>query len=99
MAKIKYKGKEKEAKIDNRAMMKFELGGGTIAQFETQPISASIQLACACLNLDGDPLDHATALPPLSELPQIMKLIIDESGLLKDSDDKKEDIITKKENG
>ena len=99
MAKIKYKGKEVEAKIDNRAMMKFELNGGTIAQFETQPISASINLACACLGLDGDPLDHANHLPPLNELPNVMKKIIDESGLLDSDNKQKEEEKTKKEDG
>jgi|TARA_R100000482_G_C5132509_1_gene153149 hypothetical protein len=96
MAKIKYKGKKVEAKIDNRAMMKFELNGGTIGQFETQPITASINLACACLGLEGDPLDHANDLPNLNELPAIMRDIIEESGLNKTED---EEVDSKKENG
>lgn len=98
MAKIKYKGKQVEAKIDNRAMMKFELNGGSIGQFETQPITASINLACACLGLEGDPLEHANDLPPIKELPAIMKVIIDESGLNKTEEDEGE-VDEKKENG
>ena len=97
MAKIKYKGKEKEIELDNRAMMKFELDGGAMSDFETHPIYASIRLACACLNLEGDPLDHANYLPPLKELPIVMQQAIEESGFI----DKEEESESerKKENG
>ena len=97
MATIKYKGKEKEIKIDNRAMMKFELDGGSMSDFETHPISASIRLACACLNLEGDPLDHANHLPPLKELPEVMQQAIQESGFLDVEEGSEQD--SKKGNG
>jgi len=59
-----------------------------LQEFETHPISSSIKLACACLNLIGDPLDHANHLPPLKELPEIMQKAIEESGFLDDSETK-----------
>tara|TARA_R100000773_G_scaffold18445_1_gene16696 strand:- start:9619 stop:9915 length:297 start_codon:yes stop_codon:yes gene_type:complete len=98
MAKIKYKGKDKEIKLDNRAMMKFELDGGSMAEFETHPISASIRLACACLNLEGDPLDHANHLPALKELPEVMQAVIKEAGFTQGEEEESEDEV-KKGNG
>ena len=98
MAKIKYDGKLVSIKLDNRAMMKFELEGGSISDFESHPISASIRLACACLNLSGDPLEHANLLPPLKELPLVMQKVIAESGFL-DVEEEKDEEETKKANG
>jgi len=80
MAKIKYKGEEKELKITNRAMMAFELSGGNIKDFETNPVSSAIKLACACLKLQGDPLDHADDLPPLVEISEAITQAMTESG-------------------
>lgn len=99
MAKIKYKGKERELKIDNRSMMKFEMQGGSLADFESKPIASSIQLACACLDLNGDPLDHANHLPPLKELPIIMQQAIEESGFLDKPEEDESEQETKKDDG
>lgn len=81
MAKINYKGKEVEIKVNNRALMLFELNGGSMSDFETKPVSASITLACACLGLEGNPLDHANDLPSLNEMAGIIKEAMDESGI------------------
>jgi hypothetical protein len=92
MATIKYKGKETEIKIDNRAMMKFEMNGGSLSDFESKPVSCAVTLACACLDLDGDPLDHANDLPPLTEIAESVKEAMEESGLNGvDLTEKKED--------
>lgn len=80
MASITHKGEAKEIKLDNRTLLSFEMMGGSFDQFESQPITASIKLACAALGLKGDPLDHANDLPSLNELSEIMKQAIDESG-------------------
>lgn len=80
MAKINYKGEEKEIQINNRTMMKFEQMGGTLQDFEDKPVTSSIILACASLDLQGDPLDHANDLPSLNELSEIMKEALVESG-------------------
>lgn len=81
MATITYKGKEKEIKIDNRAIMQFEMMGGNLASFEKQPVSSAIMLACAALGLKGDPLDHANHLPAMSLLPAVIQEAMKESGL------------------
>ena len=81
MASITYKQEEVEVKITNKVLMKFELGGNSMSDFETKPVSASITLACCCLGLDGDPLDHADDLPPLNELAEQIRVIMEESGL------------------
>lgn len=91
MAKINYKGKEVDIALTNRSLMQFEMSGGNLNGFESQPISSSILLACACLKLDGDPLDHADDLPPLAELAEAMKVVVEESGLTGEIEEKNED--------
>ena len=89
MATIKYKGKDKEIKIDNKSLMAFELAGGSLGSFEESPISNSVKLICACLGLKGDPLDHANDLPPLQELSQQIAIAMEESGLSGEQESKK----------
>ena len=93
MATINYKGESKEIKINNRALMAFELAGGKLSEFEANPVSNSIKLACACLGLKGDPLDHANDLPPLTELSESITQAMNESGLAGETPP------TKKQNG
>lgn len=81
MATIKYKDEEKEITIDNRAIMSFEMMGGSLANFEAQPVTSSIMLACAALGLKGEPIEHANDLPPMKELPAIIQQAMNESGL------------------
>tara|TARA_B100002019_G_scaffold289988_2_gene306742 strand:+ start:313 stop:594 length:282 start_codon:yes stop_codon:yes gene_type:complete len=81
MAKILYKGEEREIKIDNKSMMRFEMNGGSLSDFESKPVSCAVNLACACLDLEGDPLDHANDLPPLSDIAEAVKSAMEESGL------------------
>jgi len=90
MAKITYKGKEQEIKVDNKAIMLFEINGGNIADFDTKPIASSISLACACLGLTGDPLEHANDLPPMAELAESIKEAMAESGLSGETSEKKD---------
>lgn len=86
MASVMYKGEEKELKIDNRALLAFEMNGGKFTDFDSSPIKASMLMACAALNLKGDPLDHANHLPPLSKLADVMKQALEESGFGDDVD-------------
>lgn len=81
MAKIKYKGKDQDIKITNRVMMSFELSGGKLTEFETNPVTSAIKLACACLNLKGDPLEHADNFGSLADISNSIKDAMDESGL------------------
>ena len=90
MAKIKYKGEEKNIVVDNKAIMLFEINGGSIAEFDSKPIARSISLACACLGLKGDPLDHANDLPPMAELAESIKEAMAESGLTGETSEKKD---------
>tara|TARA_Y100000361_G_scaffold37821_1_gene32375 strand:- start:12011 stop:12289 length:279 start_codon:yes stop_codon:yes gene_type:complete len=90
MAKIKYKGEEKDIVVDNKAIMLFEINGGSIAEFDSKPIASSISLACACLGLKGDPLDHANDLPPMAELAESIKEAMAESGLTGETSEKKD---------
>lgn len=94
MATIKYKGEDTEIVIDNRTMMRFELNGGSLTDFETKPVSCSITLACASLGLEGDPLDHANDLPPIAEIAEAVKLAMEESGL-----NNQQELNSKKGNG
>lgn len=80
MAKIIHKGEEKEIQIDNRTLLAFEQAGGSFSNFDEQPISSSIKLACAALGLEGNPLDHANDLPSLNKLSEIMRIALEESG-------------------
>ena len=80
MATIRYKGKDVELKLSNRTLMKYEMNGGSFAKYEEEPVSQSVKLVCAALDLDGDPLDHADDLPPLTELAEVMKEALDDSG-------------------
>lgn len=80
MATIKYKGEEKEIAIDNRTLLAFEMKGGDFNQFNVEPVTAAITLACAALGLEGNILDHANDLPPLAELVEVMKDAMQESG-------------------
>ena len=82
MAKIQHKGEEKEIKIDNRTLLAFEMRGGSFSSFEAQPVLQSMLLACAALDLKGDPLDHANDLPALNELSEVMQEALAESGFV-----------------
>lgn len=81
MAKITYKGEEREIKITNKSMMSFEMAGGKLSEFEENPVSNSIKLVCACLGLKGDPLNYADDFPPLVELSECIRQAMDESGM------------------
>jgi len=89
MAKITYKGEEKDIKVDNKAIMLFEINGGNISDFDSKPIASSISLACACLGLTGDPLEHANDLPPMAELAESIKEAMAGSGLSGETSEKK----------
>jgi hypothetical protein len=89
MATIKYKGESKEIKITNRALMAFELAGGKLSDFENNPVSNSIKLACACLGIEGDALEHADDLPSLKEISDSISDALKESGLEGEQDPKK----------
>lgn len=91
MAEITYKGKKVEVSVDNRTIMQFEMNGGNLSDFESKPISSSISLACACLGLSGDPLDHANDLLPMTELAEEIKVAMEESGLQGEQSEKKGD--------
>tara|TARA_B100002019_G_scaffold111531_1_gene95948 strand:- start:10817 stop:11095 length:279 start_codon:yes stop_codon:yes gene_type:complete len=90
MATITYKGEKKEVTVDNRAIMQFEMNGGNISEFDKKPISSAVSLACACLGLTGDPLEHANDLLPMAELAEEIKVCMEQSGLSGDDDPKKE---------
>ena len=91
MATIKYKGKDKDIKITNRVMMAFEMSGGKLTEFETNPVTSAIKLACASLGLKGDPLDHADDFGSLAEISESIKDAMNESGLGEEIDEKNVD--------
>lgn len=80
MATITYKGEEREISINNRALMKYEMMGGSFSKFEVNPVSESVKLCCAALDLPGDPIDHANDLPSIQDLAEIMKDALSSSG-------------------
>ena len=65
---IKYKSEDRELKITNSTMMRFSRLGGDIQKLEGDPVAQAITLACAALNLAGDPIDHADDFPPIGQL-------------------------------
>lgn len=64
---ITYKGELRELVIGNAAFMRFQRMGGDLTKLEADPISQAVTLACAALNLSGDPLDHADDFPPVPQ--------------------------------
>lgn len=80
MAKVLYKGEEKELKIDNRCLMNFEMAGGNLNDFQAKPFSTTIILTCCALGLDNDFAEHANHLPALNELTESLKQAMAESG-------------------
>lgn len=87
MAKIQYNGEEKDFTINNGVLMRFESLGGSLSLFKDQPVSQSIKLACASLELQGDPLDHANLLPPATKLAPLMKDALVESGFIEEDEE------------
>lgn len=86
MAKIRYKGKEVELVLNNRAMMKYEQLGGSFQKYDEQPVTQSVKLCCAALGLDGNPEDHADDLPPLQKLAEVMQEALSEGGYTGDEE-------------
>lgn len=73
---IRYKGELRELVIGNGAFMRFRRMGGDLTQLEADPISQAITLACAALQLPGDPLDHADDFPPIPQwADQVMQAV------------------------
>lgn len=84
MAKVTYKGEERELKIDNRCLMNFEMAGGNLKDFESKPFSTTIILTCCALGLDNDFPEHANHLPSLEQLTESLKQAMQESGIAGD---------------
>ena len=91
MATIKYKGEQRDIKITNKVMMSFELSGGKLTDFETNPVTSAIKLACAGLGLKGDPLDHADDFGSLTDISESIKDAMNESGIGEEMDEKNVD--------
>ena len=74
---ITYKGERRELVIGNAAMMRFSRLGGSLEKLETDPVTQTITLACAALNLQGDPIDHADDFPPVFQLVEPIKQAVE----------------------
>lgn len=74
---ITYKGELRELKIGNAAMMRFSRLGGSLDKLEADPVTQAITLACAALDLKGDPIDHADDFPPVFEMVEPIKTAVE----------------------
>jgi len=64
---ITYKGELRELRLGNAAFMRFRRLGGDLAKLDADPIDQAITLACAMLDLPGDPIDHADGFAPVPQ--------------------------------
>ena len=78
MNTITYKGVPRDlpATLKNSHLMRYEALGGKLQQFAAQPATEAVLLACAVLDLKGDPLTHADDLPPLVDLIEALSPLI-----------------------
>ncbi len=74
---ITYKGTLHKLRIGNAAMMRFSRLGGDLAALESEPVEQAITLACAALDLPGDPIDHADDFPPVAQFADMIKKAIE----------------------
>jgi len=56
------------ARLTNSILMRYEEAGGSLSNLGKAPATEAVKLACAALDLTGDPATHADLLPPLPEL-------------------------------
>ena len=85
MPTITYKGEARElpATLKNSALMRFEEAGGSFSAFSASPATQAVKLACAVLNLPGDPEQHADDLPALPELIEALSPLLSTYGAKK----------------
>ena len=69
---ILHKGQPREIVIGNAAMMRFRRLGGSLEKLEANPIDEAVTLACAALDLPGDPIDHADDFPPVPKFAEAL---------------------------
>ena len=83
MATIRYRGEDRELRIGNAALMRYEQAGGDLQRLidGKAPVTEAVTLVCSALGLPGDPVDHADDLPPLTALVEAVKVALDEAGL------------------
>ncbi len=62
--------------LRNSHLMRYDRLGGKLKNFAEQPATESIILACALLDLKGDPAAHADDLPPVFELVETLSPLI-----------------------
>ncbi|NBT33032.1 MAG: hypothetical protein EBT13_14320 [Rhodobacteraceae bacterium] len=74
---IQYKGEIRPLVIGNAAMMRFARLGGQLDQLERDPVTQAITLACAALDLPGDPIDHADHFPPVGHLADAIRQAVE----------------------
>lgn len=73
---ITYKNEPHELVIGNAAFMRFQRLGGDFKKLENEPVGQAVTLACAALNLPGDPIDHADHFPPITQwVDQVMRAV------------------------
>lgn len=77
LPKILYKGTLHELQITNSTLMRFARLGGKLSNLEDDPVSESITLVCAALDLKGDPIEHADDFPPVIKLAPAVKCAIE----------------------
>lgn len=73
---ITHAGQLREMRIGNAAFIRFQRLGGDFQKLESDPVGQAITLACAALDLPGDPLDHADDFPPIPQwADQVMRAV------------------------